>query len=201
MATVTHQLRMPDGSVPPSASISIRLIATTDPGLTAEGHAAGYSIAGESRPVIDGTGTWTAALVPNNVITPANTVYEIVEALPRVPAAKFYISVPTLGGAAETMLTPLPGSLPPGPTTFGSAQVTIGDQGAGYIGPNGSWEVPGVTKCDGVLVLEAGVQIHNAADIFATAAAGAGAAPPATVEGYFLMYDPAGNVRKVAFYR
>ena len=54
MATVTHKVAMPDGSVPDRAQISVQLVATVEDGATAEGHLPGdHSIGGISRPTMD----------------------------------------------------------------------------------------------------------------------------------------------------
>ncbi len=112
MATVTHALAMPDGSIPVNASVRIRLMAAlTGP---SEGHVLGAaSIGGVSYPAIDGTGTWMANLTPNASIVPAATVYEIMETLSGQLSTVLYITVPPAGGRVENLLTTPPGALTP----------------------------------------------------------------------------------------
>jgi hypothetical protein len=106
-ATVTHKLRLPDGSVPIRADIAIRLIGSLYG--PQEAHVAGnYSIGGVSRPVIDSTGTWSANLEPNAWITPAGTMYEITERFGGQPPVRLYIVVPSLGGEVQDLLVSAP---------------------------------------------------------------------------------------------
>lgn len=131
MATVTHKLELPSGAVPTGALVQITLVASSDLNTPAEGHAGGYSVGGEIRPVIDATGTWSSNLIPNAGITPAGTVYRIVETLPGADPVRLYITVPTLGGRVEDLLTTFPGALP-GPTTLVGPPGPPGAPGVGF---------------------------------------------------------------------
>lgn len=107
-APVTHQLELPDGSVPRRADIAVRLVTTNDPFAVSEGFVPGYSIGGTSRPAIDSTGTWILNLEPNVSIYPAGTVYEVRERFGGLPWTALYIVVPTSGGRVEDLLVASP---------------------------------------------------------------------------------------------
>jgi hypothetical protein len=72
--------------------------------------------------------------------------------------------------------------------------------GVGVLKTPGIFDVGGLLRTTGIIVMSDSFQIADAADITTSASAGGASALPATPTGYFKMYDNAGNVRKVAFY-
>lgn len=89
MTIVTNIITDPAGNPVKDATVRITLITGTNaPGYTASGEVQGtYSLS------TDATGTWSANLTPNSLITPANTYYQVVEG-----RAVSNINVPATGG-------------------------------------------------------------------------------------------------------
>lgn len=109
MATVTNTIKLPDGTAPTHASVTIELVAS------ATGRAAGWvtatdvTILSKVRPTVT-DGAWTASLTPNADITPSGTVYKITEAADRQQYVH-YIEVGSAGGSVFDLLVDQPASV------------------------------------------------------------------------------------------
>ena len=115
MATVTNTIKLPDGTAPTYAAVTIELVASTS------GHAAGWvnatdvTVLASANPTVT-AGAWTASLTPNADIDPAGTVYRITEHAGRYRYVH-YISVGSGGGTVHDLLVDAPTSLPTAPLT------------------------------------------------------------------------------------
>lgn len=104
---VTHDLGLPDGTIPRRADIAIRLAGKGYPWTTIEGSVGVLSVGGIARPQVDSTGTWTASLIPNALLSPAGTVYEVRERFGGRESILF-ISVGLTGGRVPDLLASAP---------------------------------------------------------------------------------------------
>jgi hypothetical protein len=99
MPVVTNTVTDPAGN-PVRANVTIRLIAGDtgyEPGYTATG-----VVNGTAQVTADEDGVWSATLVSNEDIDPADTYYEVLERVPgRSSAYQHYISVPDTAGPFE----------------------------------------------------------------------------------------------------
>lgn len=98
MPVVSNTVKHPDGSVAAGVRVRIRLIASTDP-VGAPGFVASTdsTIISETFVLTNSAGLWSATLVANALVTPANTVYEVVEDVAGKVTA-YYVTVPNAAG-------------------------------------------------------------------------------------------------------
>jgi len=113
MPVVTHTVIEPGGRVPRVATYKITLVASTSG--TAQGHdlSANVSIGGQWEGSMV-SGGWSETLKANSLITPAGTVYKVVERIDDDYDVN-YISVPLGVGPYqfERLLTQAPASIIP----------------------------------------------------------------------------------------
>lgn len=116
MAQVTVQstVKTLDNTGYANVPVSIELVGTG--GARVDGYvtATKDEIAGVKNLITDSSGTWSTTLYGNADITPANTVYRVVEQVPDDPTT-YYVTVPNSGGPHKTgnILTDPPGALTP----------------------------------------------------------------------------------------
>lgn len=169
MATVTNLIRLPDGSAPLHATVTIELVAaaTVSPVSAGWVTTTDATIMAVAEPLVV-AGAWTADLIPNADIDPAGTVYRVIE---RVSAAagvqryEHYIEVDADGGTVHDLLTSGPSSLMfdsvtnhnanagahPGFYRAGGTDVAVADGGTGAstkAAARASLEVQRVHKLD-----------------------------------------------------
>lgn len=115
MASVTHTVTLPDGSTPRSVGVSIRLLATDGTGVgPAYVTATGEAIEGDLD-FSASTGTWSKDLEPNANITPAGTVWRVIE---RIGGKSYTWTVLVTGpGDLSRMLVDPPGVIQPAAST------------------------------------------------------------------------------------
>lgn len=133
MPTVNGTLQLPGSIDPTDATVEITLIASVD------GDAPGYYLAGDEtivghyQPTVSATGTWSAALTANALITPANTVYRVTTRAPRFGPVVEYISVTNGAGPyrVEDILTSAPSALGDSYATTSVAAAKVDKHGGG----------------------------------------------------------------------
>lgn len=112
--TVTVQNTLTNDANQPIVGAQV-LITLVTYAATAPGYTGTSSVVGAQVATTDSTGTWTAALIPNATITPANTYYRVVEA----GYWQSTIVVPASGGPYQldaVLATPPPTPAAPGIT-------------------------------------------------------------------------------------
>lgn len=119
MPIVTGTCTAPDGRPVYPATITIRLItaATDQPGYTTTG-----DIIGSTQISTDPTGTWTATLVANTLITPANSYYQVNE-------RGFVSDIVVPDGPGPYQLGAILATPPPTPAAPGITGLTIAANG------------------------------------------------------------------------
>lgn len=114
MPTVSNTVTRPGGGAWEACRVRIRLYSATDGTLEAAYDvAADRTVVGELYLLTDDTGLWSTTLQANSTITPANTVYEVTEAIGDKAAVSYYVSVPNGAGPYWTgdILTTAPARL------------------------------------------------------------------------------------------
>jgi len=112
MTTVENIVTRPGGSIVAGGRVRVRLIASIPAG--GAGFATDRTIISERWLVTDSVGAWSANLTANSAITPAGTVYEVIENAGHAGATAYYVTVPSSGGPYWTgdILTTNPAPLP-----------------------------------------------------------------------------------------
>jgi len=99
MPVVENTVTKPGGGLFVGARVRIRLYAASDGTLEAAYDvAADRTIVSELYLLTDAAGVWSVDLQANSTITPANTVYEIVEGINARGEARYYVEVPDTAG-------------------------------------------------------------------------------------------------------
>jgi hypothetical protein len=111
---VRNVVTKPGGSLAVGVRVRVRLIASDPPGAPGFLGATDRTIVGEWPTLTNAAGQWELDLEPNANITPANTVYEVMENVGRQSAARYYVSVPIGAGPywVGDILTDAPAPLP-----------------------------------------------------------------------------------------
>lgn len=151
-----------DSAGQPLKQLRVRIALVTGsstlPGYTADGEIVGPGFA-----TTDETGAWSADLVPNNLITPANTYYRVVEA-----AMVTTIVMPDSGGPYE--LRDVVSTPPPTPGTPGIAGVQLAVAGT----VKGVRPEVNLIAGSGMTISGADNRDANRVDVTLSAAGGAG---------------------------
>lgn len=123
MTTITETLDRPDGTVP-DATVMVRLAGVN--GAAVVGYGPGSTLIGPVRTRTDGAGAWQVDLVPNENITPANTVYQI-EVRAAGQSSTRYVSVPDSLDTLDVvdLLVDPPGALDPSGLAALAARVAV----------------------------------------------------------------------------
>lgn len=113
MPTVNGTLQLPGAVDPTDATVTISLYASRVKDAPGYYTAGNETIIGYYQPTVSATGTWSATLTANALITPADTVYKIVTQAPGWGPVIEYISVTNGAGPyrVEDLLTSAPGAL------------------------------------------------------------------------------------------
>lgn len=98
MPVVTNTLKAPGGAAVKNARVKIRLVASTSDEAAGLVGASDYAVLDELETTTSAAGVWSATLVANSLITPANTYYEITEFPHGRPRVVSTISVPNGAG-------------------------------------------------------------------------------------------------------
>jgi hypothetical protein len=98
MTVVQNKLLFPDNTPDPNAEVTINLVAAV--GSDGEGFVGTYSgsVVGPLVQKVDSNGQWSADLIPNSLISPANTYYRVRQFSAGVWGPSQYILVPAAGG-------------------------------------------------------------------------------------------------------
>lgn len=98
MTTVFNTIHSPDGEPISNANVEVRLLWNKSVQAIAKDDTANRVILGRWATVTDADGEWTVDLLANADISPANTVYKIIERVrPGKETFVYYITVPADG--------------------------------------------------------------------------------------------------------
>lgn len=112
MATVTHSIVLPDGSIPATVYVKFELVGSTGvPLTTAYVTSSGQAIDGFLE-MNTATGLWSVALTNNSLITPANSYYRVTHVINNRATYVDSIRATGTSGTLASMLVQAPASLP-----------------------------------------------------------------------------------------